>query len=215
MKRLEIGVKKLGPVKKVLFYVTIIAAILSLVSFVYSSYFGATKEGQESIEKKVKIAHNEEMESLDSISIGVNDLKDDEEKEEDKELKIKTSKININRLIDDHKKVVELYYESFLKESDRISEKYASLGSGRSSGHLVAHRNHSKEGKRYLEALSKNLARNIEDISLETFETDNFKGVVELSNEINEYNLVIEFTNSRIKLIEDNAKYWEALIRKT
>lgn len=208
--RLKISIKKLGPVNKLLFWGFIITTILSVCYVAYSHCFGATKEGQEKIEKKVQTTHNEEMESLDSISKGVNDLQDD--KEEDEELRIKTSKMNIDRLIDDHKKDVELYYEFFLKESDRISEKYASLGSGRSSGHLVAHRDHSKEGKRYLGDLSGNVKRNIEDISLETFETDNFKGVVELSDEINEYNLVIEFTNSRIKLIEDNAKYWEALI---
>lgn len=48
-KRLKFGVKKLGPVNKFLFWVAIIASILSLIYFFFGVCFGPTKKNQQAM----------------------------------------------------------------------------------------------------------------------------------------------------------------------
>lgn len=131
------------------------------------------------------------------------------EKEEETEKRIQSSKIRINRLIDDFGLVVDSIEQEYLKENKRIASRFSSRGMLRSGTHITAQMDYARSTRDRIEKLLTTLHRNIEDILFENFgittleENDNF--VDEASRLAKEK----ERVRSAYRLFENTVKKWD------
>lgn len=122
------------------------------------------------------------------------------------------AKIKVNRYLDDYKASIEELKQAYFKKSTMIAENMSGRGVLRSSIHIKAQMDYAIETKKEINTLFIQMSRNIEDVLLETFNTNTLSNVAKLQEEYKKYNYLIEMNKIIYKEMEDNVKSWNVRI---